>query len=100
VLAAPPANGHAAPARAEPVVATVHERVLYTTRRGQVVESVTRPGDGTHHNRITVETEEHRADLGDIEGRIDERGFAPGNEPSRDQLRAGLLRWGRIREVE
>ena len=100
VLTAQPTNGHSAEV-VEPVVTSSRERVLYTTPRGQVLESSTASSDGTSRRGYAVETEGRRADILDVESRVDERGFAAGKgEPSSSELRAGLLRWGRIREVE
>lgn len=94
VQAAPPAPAPAA----EPQPVFVQERVVYTTKSGQVLE-VSHTADGETTRDFDIEHGAHRTGLADAASRIEALGHAPGEPPGPGELRAALLRWGHIREV-
>lgn len=76
----------------------IEERVLYTTPRGQVVETM-RAANGLASSTFTIETEGRTTTLDEVEHALEQRGLEPGPPPGDEELRAALRRWGRIREV-
>jgi hypothetical protein len=79
--------------------ARVHqERVIYTTRRGQVVETLDRDPHGVHRD-FTIEDDGNTTTVDAVGEAIDARGWRAGRDPEEEELRRGLQRWGRIREV-
>lgn len=76
----------------------VEERVLYSTPRGHVVETM-RATNGHANYAFTIETEGRTTTLDEVEQALETRGLEPGRAPGDEELRAALRRWGRIREV-